>query len=71
MDDVFLANPKLFRNNYQSISLDKKDLETGLVSIVPEEAAACTVNFPVIKDAQALIEDIYGAWLGVKSNIAI
>lgn len=68
---AFLANPKLFENSYQSISLDKIKLETGLVSIVPEGAATCTVNFPVIMDAYALLEDIYGAWLGVKTNIAI
>lgn len=66
---AYLANPKLFIDDYQFISLNHRAIESGLLCIISEkEEAACTVNLPMIKGLQAFNDDIYGAWFGVKSN---
>lgn len=59
---VYLTNPNLFIQDFRTISLDDKNLETGFLEEVPERGNSTLVNLPVIKDCQAFKDVIYNAW---------
>jgi purine nucleosidase len=63
---AYLANPQVFEDHYQFVSVDHKNVESGCLNLTPSKETSSEVNIPIIKDLQAFTEDIYNTWINVK-----
>ncbi|MEL1135991.1 nucleoside hydrolase [Desulfitobacterium sp. THU1] len=62
---VYLAHPQLFEDIEQSVSLNHKNLSKGLLGQADEDEECCQINMPIIRELDAIIEDLYESWLRV------
>lgn len=63
---VYIGNPELFDENFESIISNVDDLRTGFLRIDTSSAASYKVNIPrIIKDVDRFNEIIFEAWKNV------
>jgi len=62
---VYLAEPSLFKDSAYRFEPDINNLKRGLLtSSDTMTVPSCKINIPKILDTNALIEEVYHAWLG-------